>query len=652
MRTLYEVCIPNAGKWVQERIIRKALVEAGVRVVKVKKQASAMAAFVHFGSEAERAAGMDKMTGMTVKGFKWTVRSGRSWTERWGGGGGGGAPAAAGGGAGGDGGTLSGAKRPRATVVEPAVPLTATQVADAIIPWHAVPYGEQLARKHAEMQGVLRSITEKCRAHVLRRITLPEALVGEVCRGNFVPGDEVAAAAEGVDTFPPHDARWVDRLPTAPDWEPLRTLMPPHLLSGPSAAGMQACPLLPIVPSPAHVGYRNKVELTIGRDAAGAPVAGHRAGVYAEGVTVYAVDGLANIPPQLRHVAAVVTSFLRDSPLPPYSVVDGTGVWRTVMLRLAEASGAVMVALTYFPRRDEAAVLDAELRRWVTVVSAAGSAADTALPAGCPPFTVASLYAQPFDGVSAPPPNHPFTHLHGTHTIVETVLGCRFEVSPGAFFQVNRGGAERLFSLVRDLARYGAGGPAAAGAATAVAVGASGGAAEAHHAVGSHVALVDVCCGTGTIGLACASAFARVVGVEMSAAAVEDARRNAALNGIHHATFVAAKAEDAMARVLELATLGGAGLPVTEVVGIVDPPRGGLHATVIRALRTCRAMKRLVYVSCNPTGTFIDDALRLTTPPDSSAWAAGPPFRAVVARAVDMFPDTPHTELVTLFERS
>ena len=113
--------------------------------------------------------------------------------------------------------------------------------------------------------------------------------------------------------------------------------------------------------------------------------------------------------------------------------------------------------------------------------------------------------------------------------------------------------------------------------------------------------------------------------------------------------------------------------------GIVDPPRSGLHPNVIRAIRGCSAIKRLIYVSCNPTGSFVRDAVecvsfflllhsilfyfcsrpsafhprRLCRPGKMSKKdkLRGRPFRPVKSTAVDMFPHTEHCELVTLFER-
>ncbi|KAJ4971355.1 hypothetical protein NE237_004454 [Protea cynaroides] len=112
-----------------------------------------------------------------------------------------------------------------------------------------------------------------------------------------------------------------------------------------------------------------------------------------------------------------------------------------------------------------------------------------------------------------------------------------------------------------------------------------------------------------------------------------------------------------------------------EVVAIVDPPRGGLHPVVIKALRTHPSLHRLVYISCNPE-TLVANAIELCTPStdktergnkNNRAWRNmgctalarhraksmpnSEPFRPVKTMAVDLFPHTPHCELVMLLER-
>ncbi|XP_019166556.1 PREDICTED: zinc finger CCCH domain-containing protein 24 [Ipomoea nil] len=112
------------------------------------------------------------------------------------------------------------------------------------------------------------------------------------------------------------------------------------------------------------------------------------------------------------------------------------------------------------------------------------------------------------------------------------------------------------------------------------------------------------------------------------------------------------------------------------VVAIVDPPRMGLHPTVIKVLRTHQQLRRLVYISCNPE-SLVANAIELCTPSaekvvkdnnkNNRVWknmsSAGlarhrtksmpksEPFKPVKATAVDLFPHTPHCELVMLLER-
>ena len=108
------------------------------------------------------------------------------------------------------------------------------------------------------------------------------------------------------------------------------------------------------------------------------------------------------------------------------------------------------------------------------------------------------------------------------------------------------------------------------------------------------------------------------------------------------------------------ATLDKCGMPIVppghRCVAIVDPPRGGLHPKVTKALRMCDAIDTLVYVSCNPFGSFVEDAVRLCTPENTSEksygkHSKGKPFVPLRAAPVDMFPDTRHCELVMAFSR-
>jgi tRNA (uracil-5-)-methyltransferase len=154
-------------------------------------------------------------------------------------------------------------------------------------------------------------------------------------------------------------------------------------------------------------------------------------------------------------------------------------------------------------------------------------------------------------------------------------------------------------------------------------------------------------------------AVGRVIGVDISDPAIEDAKQNAILNGfgsnddVHSdkTRFVAARAEQVLGQEIARAkseTLANS-TTITTFVAVVDPAREGLHADVVKTLRANERIQRLVYVSCNPTATLIRDAALLCAP--STKRYKGRPFRISSATPVDMFPLTDHCEMVMTFDR-
>lgn len=93
----------------------------------------------------------------------------------------------------------------------------------------------------------------------------------------------------------------------------------------------------------------------------------------------------------------------------------------------------------------------------------------------------------------------------------------RFQISPTSFFQVNTLGAEKLYSIAKDWSTS-----------------------------NPNTYLLDVCCGTGTIGLIMSSTAKQVIGIEMVKSAVDDAHKNAELNKITNTDFICGKAEDVL----------------------------------------------------------------------------------------------------------
>ncbi|KAL4171526.1 hypothetical protein KRP22_009620 [Phytophthora ramorum] len=209
-------------------------------------------------------------------------------------------------------------------------------------------------------------------------------------------------------------------------------------------------------------------------------------------------------------------------------------------------------------------------------------------------FKVTSIYMQEYEGLSAPSDNDPVEH-------------------------VNTRGAEKLYSLVKQYAN-----------------------------ADEHTLLYDVCCGTGTIGICASKGAGKVVGIEICKPATDDAEVNAVLNDVKNVTFVNSKAEDVMKDLL-YKKRDESETHLNRVVAIVDPPRAGLHHQVLRALRACPPVERIVYVSCNPTNSLVRDAVTLCGPSTKSL--QGQAFEPVHSVPVDMFPHTPHCEMIIVFDR-
>ncbi|GAB4859215.1 hypothetical protein Ancab_010675 [Ancistrocladus abbreviatus] len=498
-----------------------------------------------------------------------------------------------------------------------------------------------------------------------------------------------------------------------------------------SEIGGLPCKLDGILESPLVNGYRNKCEFSVGYSVQGKPTVGFMLGNFREGVT--AVEEPVDCPNVSRIAckhASLFQDFLQHSTLPIWNRFNNTGFWRQLTVREGrnphkaidienpEANiSEVMLMVQICSVGVGEDLINSELNK-MSEVFATGATSIS------PPLPLTALVIQDHKGISnAAPADAPLRPLpiptaekeptaEPTSTVEarihDYISNLRFCISPTAFFQVNTLAAEKLYSLAGNWA-----------------------------GLGPDTLLFDICCGTGTIGLTLAGCVGMVVGIEMNSSAVSDARRNAEINGIKNCRFVCSKAEDVMDSLLkdylsepqqqdetpiiseanetkvtssdngqdsmmclnEVAEGDDASAsqkdaekelqnthPIDDksamkqqsfrnAVAIVDPPRGGLHPTVIKTLRTHPLLRRLVYISCNPE-TLVANAIELCTPSSdktergnkknqgwrnmSSAGLArqraksmpkSEPFQPVKAVAVDLFPHTPHCEMVMLLER-
>jgi 23S rRNA (uracil1939-C5)-methyltransferase len=348
----------------------------------------------------------------------------------------------------------------------------------------------------------------------------------------------------------------------------------------------EAPPVEPIVPAVEQWRYRNKLEYSFG--AGGDPPSGgqetelvlgfHRPGRWNE-IDDVSEDLLAS--QRVDEVRERVKAWCRAEGLQPWDRRDGAGFLRNLVVREGRRTGTLQAR----------------------IVTSAGDlrASELADAAGADSF----LWTRT-GGVAETTRDGETRQVRGPAKVVEEldVLGARlrFEVSSEAFFQVNTDMAERLYGTAAELA-----------------------------GLTGRERVFDLFSGIGTIALALATAAGEVWGVELVERAVSDAARNARLNAIDNARFFAGDVRTSLRPLVEQA-----GRP--DIV-VVDPPRAGLSAKVIRRVLETEA-SRIVYVSCNPT----------TLAPNARQFAdAG--YRLATVRPVDMFPQTPHIECVALLER-
>lgn len=191
----------------------------------------------------------------------------------------------------------------------------------------------------------------------------------------------------------------------------------------------------------------------------------------------------------------------------------------------------------------------------------------------------------------------------GTGYITEALENFDFKISPKSFFQTNSKQAESLYQVTRSFAEL----------------------------TGKEV-VYDLYCGTGSIGIFCSKEAKKIIGVEVVADAIEDAKENARINNLAHTAFFAGDVID----ICDDVFFDTHGKP--DVI-ITDPPRAGMHDKLVKKLLEIQA-PLIVYVSCNPATQARDLSL------------LGEKYTVTKIQPVDMFPHTLHIENVVQLKRT
>ena len=327
-----------------------------------------------------------------------------------------------------------------------------------------------------------------------------------------------------------------------------------------------------IIPSPQINGYRNKAQYP------SAVIDGKmRFGFYSR--HSHRVAPCESCPLQPNFYADIVRAvgrFCDENKITAYDEETGKGLLRHLYIRDGRRSGEILVCLVAtgeVPNVGRLIKMLTELNKNIKsiVLNVNNKDTNVILSSDC-------------------------RTLWGNDAISDVLCGLEFEISPRSFYQVNHDGAEKLYGIAAEFAEP------------------------------EGKTVLDLYCGTGTIGLSMARGAKKIIGAEIIPEAVENAKNNAERNGINNAEFICADAGEAA----EKLAFGGL-LP--DVI-IVDPPRSGCSEQTLSAIAEM-APERVVMVSCD-SATAARDCKRLSE--------LG--YRAEKAVAVDMFARTGHVEAV------
>ena len=346
----------------------------------------------------------------------------------------------------------------------------------------------------------------------------------------------------------------------------------------------------PIHPSPVQYGYRNKMEFSFGDEYLNGPLAlgMHKKGSFYDIVTV---PECQIVDADYRFILTTVLDYCRENQLSFYHKLRHTGYLRHLLVRKAQKTGEILIALiTTTQEAHDFSNLTNQLVQLEKEGKLTGK--------------IAGILQTRNDSLADVVQSDETVILYGKDYFYEELLGMKFKISQFSFFQTNSLGAEVLYETARSYVGN-------------------------LNADGKRDKVVfDLYSGTGTIAQMLAPVAKKVVGVEIVAEAVEAAKENAELNGLHNCEFIAGD----VLKVLD---------DVTDKPDfiVLDPPRDGIHPKALTKIINF-GVDQIVYISCKPTSLARDLAVFLENG-----------YRVVKVTTVDMFPGTVHVETLVALHR-
>ncbi len=327
--------------------------------------------------------------------------------------------------------------------------------------------------------------------------------------------------------------------------------------------------------------YRNKIISTFGYDKRNKIISG----IYSESSHKLVPIDICLIEDQLADKVIVsIRKLVSDFKIKVFDEDRGYGFLRHVVIRSGHYSGEVMVTLVVsnfeFPSKNN--FVKALVKKHPEI--------------GCVVLNLNKRRSSVVLGNEE-------RVIYGKGFIEDTLCGLKFGISSKSFYQINTVQTEVLYKKVIEFAK-----------------------------LKDDEIVIDAYCGVGTIGMVVSKYAKAVVGVEVNADAIKDAKINARRNNISNISFVCADASDYMVNQAK----EGASVDVV----LMDPPRDGSDERFLSSILKLKP-KRIVYVSCGPS-SLARDLEYLTKEGD---------YLVTEMIGVDLFPHTYHCEVVVGLER-
>ncbi len=377
---------------------------------------------------------------------------------------------------------------------------------------------------------------------------------------------------------------------------------------------------LGIKESPRQTAYRNKMEFSFGDEFKDGPLAlgMHKRGSFYDIVTV---ENCQIVDEDFRKILSVTLAYFREQNITYYHKLRHTGYLRHLLVRKAVKTGEILVDLVTTTQTDFQGIAGAQMDEVKSTLNNAQENAFAGTEEELLEGWKAALLAADYkgimtgilhtrnDNVADTVTNEGTDVLYGQDFFYEELLGLRFKITPFSFFQTNSLGAEVLYQTAREFI------------GDALPSGTDADIAE-------HGKIVfDLYSGTGTIAQMLSPVAKKVIGVEIIEEAVEAAKENAQLNGLHNCEFIAGDVLKVIDSIEEK----------PDYI-VLDPPRDGINPKALEKIIRYN-VPQMVYISCKPTSLARDlEVLQ----------ARGYEVKKVCC--VDMFPSTFHVESVVLMQ--